>query len=73
MAPSIIQRSVVAAAMLTAFLHALSAQAADGVSQARQDPPNIVIILSDDYGWGSAHATGADPDCYTLRTLIACG
>ena len=25
------------------------------------DKPNIVVILSDDYGWGSANCYGADP------------
>src|SRR6187401_2416771 len=26
------------------------------------DRPNIVVILSDDYGWGSAGCYGANPD-----------
>ena len=45
------------AAMFSLFAHA----AEDSVP-GKSDLPNIVVILSDDYGWGSATCYGADPD-----------
>jgi arylsulfatase A len=44
--------------LLFAILCALCASA---LNSTAADTPNIIVILSDDYGWGSANCYGADP------------
>ena len=47
-------------ALLFAFTVSLSAAA---------DRPNIVVILSDDYGWGSVGCYGANPELVSTPNL----
>ncbi|MFO7775720.1 MAG: arylsulfatase [Candidatus Hydrogenedentota bacterium] len=53
-------RAAMAGAVLG--LTAGGAQAEPATEPADQEPPNIVFVLADDFGYGSLNSYGADPD-----------
>ncbi len=58
---SIFRRRFFVAALLAALLLCAPLWATEQTRAPAAARPNIVIILSDDYGWGSATCYGADP------------
>lgn len=61
MTHKIVRRSFAVAAFVAAMMFTLLSRAADDSPSGDAAPPNIIVILSDDYGWGSSTCYGADP------------